>query len=173
MSLSRRRLLERGFALLAALGLPVAWRGALGAEPPAASAGEAGWEAAEEADWKADWVGAFAATDADEALRRLFGGGVVTPSGAVSLTLPLLADNGASVPVAVATTLAGARSIALVVDRNPRPLAACFELGEGMRPAFATRIKLGETSAVRAVVQTGDGLFGAAADVTVTVGGCA
>lgn len=149
MSLSRRRLLERGFALLAALGLPLALRAEIG---PAA---------------------AFEATNADEALRRLFGDAAVTPSGAVSLTLPLLADNGASVPVAVATTLAGARSIALVVDRNPRPLAAWFELGEGMRPAIATRIKLGETSAVRAVVQTGDGLFGASADVTVTVGGCA
>jgi len=165
MGLSRRRLLERGFALLAALGLPLAWREALRAEPPAASAGET--------DWAADWVGAFAATDADEALRRLLGGAAVTPSAAVSLTLPLLADNGASVPVAVATTLAGARSIALVVDRNPRPLAAWFELGEGLRPAIATRIKLGETSAVRAVVQTGDGLFGAVAEVTVTVGGCA
>jgi sulfur-oxidizing protein SoxY len=82
-------------------------------------------------------------------------------------------DNGANVPVAVATTLAGVRSMALVVERNPRPLAVWFELGEGMRPVINTRIKLGETSTVHAIVQTGEGLFGAAADVTVTVGGCA
>jgi sulfur-oxidizing protein SoxY len=153
MKLNRRRLIEGGLAVLTTLGLPAGMRAREdGAQPVEA---------------------AFAATDADEALRRLFGGLSVTPSAAVRLTLPTMADNGANVPVAVAATLTGVRSIALVVDRNPRPLAAWFELGEGMRPAIETRIKLGETSTVRAIVQTREGLFGAAADVTVTIGGCA
>jgi sulfur-oxidizing protein SoxY len=147
--LSRRRIIQGSLALLAALGLPPALRAETG---PAA---------------------AFAATDADEALRRLFGDAAITPSGAVALTLPLMVDNGANVPVEVTTTLDGVRSIALVVDRNPRPLAAWFELAAGMHPAMATRIKLGATSTVRAVVQTDAGLFAATADVTVTVGGCA
>jgi sulfur-oxidizing protein SoxY len=153
MRLSRRRLLEGSLALLAVPGLPAALRAD---DVAAVSVGAA-----------------VEATDAGTALRRLFGDAEVIPSAAVKLTLPTMVDNGANVPVAVATTLTGVRSMALVVDRNPRPLAAWFELGEGMRPAIDTRIKLGETSTVRAIVQTGDGLFGAAADVTVTVGGCA
>lgn len=161
MSLSRRRLLEYGFALLAALGLPVTLR--------AASPASATEEAAEEAALAA----AFAATRADEALRHLYGDLPVSPSQAITLRIPLVVDNGASVPVEVATTLAGVRAIALVVDRNPRPLAALFEFAEGTPPMLGCRLKLGETSTVRAVLQTDAGLFGAAADVTVTVGGCA
>jgi sulfur-oxidizing protein SoxY len=146
-------LLEGSLALMAVPGLPASLRSD---DVAAVSVGAA-----------------FEATDAGTALRRLFGDAEVIPSAAVNLTLPTMIDNGANVPVAVATTLAGVRSMALVVERNPRPLAVWFELGEGMRPVINTRIKLGETSTVHAIVQTGEGLFGAAADVTVTVGGCA
>jgi sulfur-oxidizing protein SoxY len=178
MNLSRRRLLEGGLALLAALGLPVTFWRPLRAASPATStevATEKATEEAteEEATEKAGLAAAFAATRADEALRRLYGDTLVSPSAAVTLIVPLMVDNGASVPVEVATTLAGVRAIALVVDKNPRPLAALFELTEGTPPAIGCRIKLGETSTVRAVLQTDAGLFGAAADVTVTVGGCA
>jgi sulfur-oxidizing protein SoxY len=177
MNLSRRRLLEGGLALLAALGLPVTFWRPLRAASPATSTEvateKATEEATEEATEKAALAAAFAATRADEVLRRLYGDTPVSPSAAVTLIVPLMVDNGASVPVEVATTLAGVRAIALVVDRNPRPLAALFELAEGTPPAIACRIKLGETSSVRAVLQTDAGLFGAAADVTVTVGGCA
>lgn len=169
MDLSRRRLLEGGLALLAALGLPVTlWRPLWAASPAPSTE-----EATEEATEKAALAAALAATRADEALRRLYGDTPVSPSAAVTLSVPLKVDNGASVPVEVATTLAGVRAIALVVDKNPRPLAALFELAEGTPPTIACRIKLGETSTVRAVLQTDAGLFGAAADVTVTVGGCA
>lgn len=153
MRLSRRRLLEGSLALLAVPGLPAVLR----ADDVVGVSVEA----------------AFEATDAVTAQRRLFGEAEVMPSAAVKLTLPTMIDNGANVPVGVVTTLTGVRSMALVVDRNPRPLAVWFEFYEGMRPAIDTRIKLGETSTVRAIVQTGEGLFGAAADVTVTVGGCA
>lgn len=173
MKLSRRTLLEGGLALLAALGLPVTWWRPLRAASPATFTEEATEKAAEEATQEAALAAAFAATRADEALRRLYGDTPVSPSAAVTLNVPLIVDNGASVPVEVATTLAGVRAIALVVDRNPRPLAALFELAEGTPPAIGCRLKLGETSTVRAVVQTDSGLFGAAADVTVTVGGCA
>ena len=169
MDLSRRRLLEGGLALLAALGLPVTlWRPLRAASPAPSTE-----VATEEATEKAALAAALAATRADEALRRVYGDTPVSPSAAVTLSVPLIVDNGASVPVEVATTLAGVRAIALVVDKNPRPLAALFELAEGTPPAIACRIKLGETSTVRAVLQTDAGLFGAAADVTVTVGGCA
>jgi sulfur-oxidizing protein SoxY len=177
MNLSRRRLLEGGLALLAALGLPVSlWRPLRAASPaPSTEVATEGAteEATEEATAETGLAAAFAATRADEALRHLYGEMPVSPSAAVTLTVPLIVDNGASVPVEVATTLTGVRTIALVVDRNPRPLAALFELADGTPPAIGCRLKLGETSTVRAVLQTEAGLFGAAADVTVTVGGCA
>ena len=84
-----------------------------------------------------------------------------------------MAENGAVVPVSVATTLPGVRSISLVVANNPRPLAAHFELSDEMQAAIACRIKMAETSDLTAVVRTGDGLFSASAVVKVTLGGCA
>jgi sulfur-oxidizing protein SoxY len=149
MRVSRRTLIEGVLGVLAALGLPLAPRAETG---PAA---------------------AFEATDADEALQLLFAGRPVNPSDAVALTLPPRVDNGANVSVSVATTLTRVRSIALVAGRNPRPLAAWFELAEGARPAIGCRIKVAESCDVRAVVETEDGLFGTSASVTVTVGGCA
>jgi sulfur-oxidizing protein SoxY len=149
MRVRRRTLIEGVLTVWAALGLPLALRAETG---PAA---------------------AFEATDADEALCLLFSGRPVNPSDAVTLTLPQRIDNGANVSVTVATTLAGARSIAVVVERNPRPLAALFELAAGTRPSIGCRIKVAESGAVRAVVETDQGLFGTAVDVTVTVGGCA
>lgn len=151
--LTRRRLIQAGVTLLAVLGLPPGVR-ASGERTPSVEA-------------------AFAATDAAAAMQHLFGGAVVTPSDAVRLSLPLRADNGANVPITVATTLSRVRSIAIVVEKNPRPLAVWFELSAATRPAIGCRIKLAETTLVRAVAETDDGLFGAVADVTVTIGGCA
>jgi sulfur-oxidizing protein SoxY len=115
---------------------------------------------------------AFGSETAADALRNLYGTDQTTPSGAITLGAPEIAENGAVVPVSVETTLENAESVSIVVDKNPRPLAVSFELPAGTSPNVACRIKMGQTSPVTAIVKTPDGLFSTTKEVKVTIGGC-
>jgi len=114
----------------------------------------------------------FASKVAGEALRAMFGTDATTPSDQVTLKVPEIAENGAVVPVTVSTTLENVESISIVVEKNPRPMAASFEIPEGTLPDISSRIKMGQTSNVMAVVKTPDGLFSTSREVKVTIGGC-
>ena len=115
---------------------------------------------------------AFAATEADAAMSTLFGTNQATASDQITLKVPEIAENGAVVPVTVSTTLADVESISIVVKNNPRPLVASFEIPAGTLPNVSSRIKMGETSDVTAVVKTADGLYSTSRQVKVTIGGC-
>jgi sulfur-oxidizing protein SoxY len=77
------------------------------------------------------------------------------------------------VPVTVETDFP-ARNIAVLVEKNPQPLAASFEFGEGGGNYVSVRLKMGESSTVLALAQTADGkkVLGASKLVKVTIGGC-
>ena len=115
---------------------------------------------------------AFAATEADAAMSTLFGTNQATASDQITLKVPEIAENGAVVPVTISTTLADVESISIVVKNNPRPLVASFEIPAGTLPDVSSRIKMGETSDVTAVVKTADGLYSISRQVKVTIGGC-
>ncbi len=144
-----RRLFLKGAAALAMLG----------ALPRILLAGE----------WPSD---AFAKTSATDARKALLGTDEATPSDAITLKVPEIAENGAVVPVTVSTTLTDVESISIVVPNNPRPLAASFELLPGALPDVSSRIKMGETSDVIAVVKTSSGIYSSTKNVKVTIGGC-
>lgn len=114
----------------------------------------------------------FQSTAASEALQNLFGTDQTTPSDQITLGLPTIAENGAVVPVEVSTSLANVESISIVVEKNPRPLATHFEFAQGVPPEISSRIKMGETSDVMAVVKTDTGLYSTTKEVKVTIGGC-
>lgn len=115
---------------------------------------------------------AFGADTAQASMAELFGTDQSTPSSAISLTAPEIAENGAVVPITVETTLENVRSVSIVVEKNPRPLAVSFDIPAGTLPNVACRIKMGQTSPVMAVVKTDDGLYSASKEVKVTIGGC-
>jgi len=115
---------------------------------------------------------AFQSTGASEAVNELFGTGETTPSSAISLDAPEIAENGAVVPISVETSLENVKSVNIVVEKNPRPLAVAFEIPPGTLPNVSCRIKMGQTSLVTAIVQTDSGLFSASKEVKVTIGGC-
>jgi sulfur-oxidizing protein SoxY len=115
---------------------------------------------------------AFAATDASEAMSALLGTDQAAPSDQIAMKVPEIAENGAVVPVTVSTTLENVESISIVVPNNPRPLAATFEIMPGTLPDVSSRIKMGETSDVIAVVKTDAGIFSTSKQVKVTIGGC-
>ncbi len=121
------------------------------------------------AAWPQDW---FSAASADGALQALLGGETLAESDQIELTAPEIAENGAVVPVTIRSTLPDVQSISIVVEKNPRPLAASFELPPGTLPEVSCRIKMGETSDVIAVVKTNSGAFSSRRMVKVTIGGC-
>lgn len=115
---------------------------------------------------------AFEAKQLAPGLTALLGGADATESGEVQVKAPDIAENGAVVPVTVSTTLTGVESITVVASNNPSPIVAHFLLGPGARPTISTRIKMGKTGDVVAVIKAGGKLFSARKEVKVTIGGC-
>ena len=152
---SKRRLLLKGSLAVGSVGA------ALGAGLLTPQAVMAAWPEA-----------AFKAKGVPEVLKELFGNDAMTGSAEIDVKAPEIAENGAVVPVTVTTTLAGAQSITLIAPENPMPLIATFVLGEGAEGYVSTRIKMGKTGDVIAVVKAGDKLFSASKSVKVTIGGC-
>ena len=106
-------------------------------------------------------------------MTELFGTDQTTPSTAITLTAPEIAENGTVVPVSIETTLENVRSVSIVVKNNPRPLAVSFDIPAGTLPNVSCRIKMAEISPVLAVVRTDGGVYSATREVKVTIGGCA
>ncbi|MFN9774259.1 MAG: thiosulfate oxidation carrier protein SoxY [Burkholderiales bacterium] len=106
-------------------------------------------------------------------LMKAMGASAPAESKDVTLTAPDIAENGAVVPIGVATTAAGVKQLLVLVEKNPNTLAAFFDVTDAVEPSFSTRVKMGQSSDVYAVAITADGkaLF-AKKEVKVTLGGC-
>jgi len=103
---------------------------------------------------------------------KILGAGSPDKSGAITLNAPDIAENGAVVPVGMTTSLK-AEQMAILVEKNPSSLAAQFFIPAGTEPFITTRIKMGQTSNIYALVKA-DGKWSMAAvkEVKVTLGGC-
>jgi sulfur-oxidizing protein SoxY len=95
-----------------------------------------------------------------------------TESRDITITAPDIAENGAVVPVAVTSRIPDTEQISIVAEKNPFPLAATFDIGNGSEGYVSTRIKMGQTSDVWAVVKAGGKFFTTKKEVKITVGGC-
>jgi sulfur-oxidizing protein SoxY len=115
---------------------------------------------------------AFEAKMPDEALKALFGDKPMEATDAFEFKVPEIAEDGSIVPVTISTDMPGVKSISLLVDANPNPLSARFNFMPGAVTEFKTRIKMGESSDVRAVIETDDKLYVSTKNVKVTLGGC-
>lgn len=115
---------------------------------------------------------AFEATDVNGSVSALFGSSNMDKSDKIKIKAPDIAENGAVVPVSVTTSIDGVSSISIFADKNATPLTADFQLGPGAEGYVSTRIKMGKTANVIAVVKSGDKLYSASKEVKVTIGGC-
>ena len=115
---------------------------------------------------------AFQADNAEAAIGELFGGLPVEETSEIRFKIPDIAENGAVVPVTISTDMEGVVSISVVVDENPNPLSASFSISPDVYPDISARVKMGESSVVRALVQTADRVYYASKEVKVTIGGC-
>lgn len=114
---------------------------------------------------------AFESKDFDAAVSAI-AGGKPEASGDITIKAPDIAENGAVVPVTVSTGAAGVSLISVLAPNNPVPLLASFNLSEGAQAYVSTRIKMGKTGDVVAVVKMGDKLVSNQKEVKVTIGGC-
>lgn len=95
-----------------------------------------------------------------------------TASEAVTLDLPQQAENGAIVPVTVASHLPDTTRILLFAANNPTPLLAQFHFEPGAEGWVSLRVKLNGSGPVLAVVESLGKFYGVEQKVQVMVGGC-
>jgi sulfur-oxidizing protein SoxY len=115
----------------------------------------------------------------DAAIAVITGGKAVAESAKISLTVPEIAENGAVVPVKInvespMTEADHVKAIHVLASKNGNARCADIMLTPmNAKGYFATRIKLGGTQDVVALVEMSDGTFlKAAKPVKVTIGGC-
>jgi sulfur-oxidizing protein SoxY len=120
----------------------------------------------------ADWnKAAFDAKSMADTLKAL---GAVSPADSkdVQVTGPDIAENGAVVPVGVASTLPNISMVAILIEKNPNALAASFNLPQGTEANVQTRVKMGQTSNIYALVKSDGKFFMSTKEIKVTLGGC-
>ncbi len=112
--------------------------------------------------------------------RDLFSKRVISQDdGFIHLDAPEKADDGAVVPIRVRIPpeYQGAlRTLTLIIDNNPSPVAATFHFGPAAgftgERMIATRVRMNAVSPVRAIVETEDGTLHMATRIVNAAGGC-
>ncbi len=94
------------------------------------------------------------------------------PSKEITIKAPELAENGAIIPVHIATSIPDTQQILIVVPENPYPLAAAFFLHKGMEPMAYTRIRMTNDATILAIIKTTRESFVAKHAVKVAVSDC-
>jgi len=157
MNATRREMLKTGggvslLALVAAAG----W---LPSELARAQA--AGWNKA-----------AFDTHSMDETMKALGGSMPAQSKDIVFVATPDIAENGAVVPIGITSNVAKTDAIAILIEKNPNMLAALFDIPPGTEPGLSTRVKMGQTSNVYALVRADGKYYVASKEIKVTIGGC-
>jgi sulfur-oxidizing protein SoxY len=113
----------------------------------------------------------FQAKSADDALAAL-GLKDAEESKDIKIKAPEIAENGNVVPITVDSGIEGTESISLFISKNPTPLTAVYTFGEGAKATVKSRVKMGKSSDIVAVVKAGDKVYKNTVTVKVTKGGC-
>jgi sulfur-oxidizing protein SoxY len=115
---------------------------------------------------------AFDTKSLGDAMKALGGGEPAPSKDIVFFQTPDIAENGAVVPVGVTSNIPKTDSIAILIEKNPNILAAVFDIPLGTDPTITTRVKMGQTSNIYALVAAEGKYYVAAKEVKVTLGGC-
>jgi len=114
---------------------------------------------------------AFSAKDVSSAVSGALGAANPQQTDQIEIKAPDIAENGSVVPVTISTDMTNVESISIFAESNGTPLVAVFNLTAA--DAFvSTRIKMGKTGNVVAVVKSGGKLYSNSKEVKVTIGGC-
>ena len=96
-----------------------------------------------------------------ETMNALGGGEPAQSKDIVFFQTPDIAENGAVVPVGITSNIPKTESI-----------AASFDIPAGTEPTITTRVKMGQSSNIVALVKADGKYYSAAKEVKVTLGGC-
>ena len=124
------------------------------------------------AHWPKD---AFTAETVEDALLALVGQAEIASDKALNFKVgspPSYAVNGASVPVAIESELKNIERVAILVEKNPFPLAMSFDLSPEVLLPFKSMIKIREDSNVIAIIRAEGKLYKTSRFVEVDIGGC-
>ena len=155
MNSSRRKVLK-GTSGAAVLGLAMA----AGLFKPGSAWAQQGWNKA-----------AFETKSLNDAVKAM-GGASATESKDILINSPDIAENGAVVPFTISSKLPKTEQVALLVEKNPNIVAASFSIPNGTEPWVNTRVKMGQTSNVIALVKADGKFYYTTKEVKVTLGGC-
>ena len=132
----------------------------------------AGWWKPGDA-FAAEWnKSAFDTHSLDETMKALGGSAPVPSKDIAFFSTPDIAENGAVVLIGITSQVPNTQSIAILVEKNPNMLAAVFDIPAGTEPSLSTRIKMGQTSNVFALVKADGKYYMASKEIKVTLGGC-
>ncbi len=132
----------------------------------------AGWLAPGSAHAQAWNKAAFDTKTLDETMKALGGGAPAQSKDIAFVATPDIAENGAVVPIGIASAIPKTESIAILIEKNPNMLAASFDIPPGTDPAISTRVKMAQTSNVHALVKADGKYYVATKEIKVTLGGC-
>lgn len=155
MNSGRRKVLQ-GTGGMAVMSLAMA----AGLFKPGSAWAQAGWNKA-----------AFETKSLNDAVKAM-GGAAAAESKDIVITSPDIAENGAVVPFTISSKLPKTEQLALLVEKNPNILAASFNIPDGTDPSVNTRVKMGQTSNVIALVKADGKFYYTTKEVKVTLGGC-
>ncbi|MCM2329599.1 MAG: thiosulfate oxidation carrier protein SoxY [Lysobacter sp.] len=122
--------------------------------------------------WAQNWNKAAFETKNTADTVKAMGGSAAAESKDIVITSPDIAENGAVVPFTISSRLPRTESIALLVEKNPNVLAASFNIPAGTEAGVTTRVKMGQTSNVTALVKADGKFYYTTKEVKVTMGGC-
>ena len=132
----------------------------------------AGWLAPETAAAQAWTKNAFEAKTMDETMKAIGGGAPAQSKDIAFVSTPDIAENGAVVPIGITSSIPKTESIAILIEKNPNMLAASFDIPAGTDPSVGTRVKMGQSSNVYALVKADGKYYVAVKEIKVTLGGC-
>ena len=115
---------------------------------------------------------AFEVKSLADAVKAMGGSTPVESKDIQFANTPDIAENGAVVPFTIISKIPKTEQIALLVEKNPNILSASFTIPEGTEPWINTRVKMGQTSNVFALVKADGKYYYASKEVKVTLGGC-
>jgi len=123
---------------------------------------------AQQAPWN---KAAFDAKSLADAVKAM-GGTAPAESKDIQINSPDIAENGAVVPFTVSSKIPKTEQVSILVEKNPNIIAASFNIPDGTEPWVNTRVKMGQTSSVIALVKADGKFYYTSKEVKVTLGGC-
>ena len=97
---------------------------------------------------------------------------LIERSELVKIDVKKFIEDGRTVPITVISNLENTKVITILSDKNPNPVIARFFISADISPAISTRIKMGGSGNIYALINTDKNIYLAQRGIQVTSGGC-